>query len=537
VISQPIEESTAALVGGRLYLFTASLVQPDFGARLPHVRAPVVIAAREMDASYLRAMSEGLLLGDLALQPPGARLTPGFARIPVKDAEGRVQAFLAWRPQRPAAGLVRSLAWPVAGAGLLLAAAVLVVGLSERRYRRHLHAARRNAEAASEAKSRFLANTSHEIRTPLNGIMGMAQLLSRSPLSVEQREHLEIILRSGAMLSTVLNDVLDLSKIEAGQLSLDPREFDLADCIETACRAFAGLAHEKGVAFEIEIAPDALGCWLGDDGRIRQILSNLCSNAVKFTAAGGVLVRVGQSGGRLQVRVQDTGIGIPADKQEDMFREFSQADASTTRTYGGTGLGLAISRRLAGLMGGALTVESRLGEGSAFSLDLPIQRLGDATSAPEAQASAERLTPQGLRILAADDNEINRRILQSVLAPFCSDLMLVADGAEAVAAFKAGSFDLVLMDIQMPRQDGVVSTREIRAFEAAEGRSRTPILALTANLMTEQLSDYAQAGMDGHIGKPIDFPMLFEALNRVMGRETAGDDRQEGRPLASGQAR
>jgi CheY-like chemotaxis protein len=327
------------------------------------------------------------------------------------------------------------------------------------------------------------------------------------------------------MLTAVLNDVLDISKIEAGQMQLDPQEFDLADCLETTCRPFAAAAADKGLEFSMGVSEAAVGVWLGDEPRIRQVLANLCANAVKFTKSGSVRVQADASASGLVLSVADSGIGIPQDRVPHLFTYFTQVDASTTRRYGGTGLGLAISRKLAALMGGALEVQSRLGHGSSFRLEVPLQHVGGPRDASDTAQQPAHPNSTGLRILAADDNETNRRLLQAVLGPLCSELVIANDGLEVVAAFEAHApFDLVLMDIQMPHQDGVEATRAIRRLEAAQQLRPTPIIALTANVMREQLQDYLAAGMDGHVAKPIDFNQLFAAVEAAVAPRSDDDD-------------
>jgi len=374
--------------------------------------------------------------------------------------------------------------------------------------------ARLAAESASRATSEFLANMSHEIRTPLNAVLGMAQVLGRSKLTPSQREQLRVIDEAGRTLMATLNDVLDLTKIEAAKLELEPHHFDLAEVVESTAAPYAHLCAQKDLAFRVEIAPDALGWWVGDSTRLRQVLSNLISNAVKFTASGQICVRVERGEGGVCFSVTDTGICIPAAKQTAIFEKFTQADASTTRRFGGTGLGLAICDSLVRLMGGKIEVISREGAGACFSFSIPL-------AAAQAPAVAPPAAPQGaagrpLRILAAEDNPTNQLILAALLEPLGAELSLVEDGWQAVEAVRHARFDLILMDAQMPVMNGLEATAQIRELEAAADAARTPIIALTANVMHHQLEDYVRAGMDGWVAKPIEAPKLFAALQRAI---------------------
>lgn len=381
-----------------------------------------------------------------------------------------------------------------------------------------LKAALGAAEAANEAKSSFLAMMSHEIRTPLNGVLGMAQAMSQNELDASQHERLAVIRQSGEALLAILNDILDLSKIEAGRVELESIPFDLEEVLRGAYAAFTQLANRKGVSFALDLG-DAAGVYRGDPTRVRQILYNLISNALKFTDEGEVRVSAQHLDGQLLLQVRDTGIGMPEDVLTRLFTKFSQANASTTRQYGGTGLGLAISRQLAELMGGSIEVDSRVGEGSTFIVKLPTDRQGAAGSLHAAPLVQEESLPQDggpIRLLAAEDNAVNQLVLKALLHQFTDEICMVSNGQEAVDRWTQGEFDIVLMDVQMPILDGPSACREIRRLEMEQGRPRTPIIALTANAMSHQVEAYAEAGMDGHVAKPIDAGELLATMARVL---------------------
>ncbi len=376
--------------------------------------------------------------------------------------------------------------------------------------------ARDAANAANVAKSQFLANMSHEIRTPLNGVLAMAEVMDRGDLSHVQRERLSVVRQSGEQLLAVLNDVLDLSKIEAGKLELAALDFDLDRVAQAVSDGFGALAEEKGLTFNVEIAPEAGGVWHGDSDRLRQIFSNLVSNAIKFTATGAVTARFEPAdAGGLRLSVTDTGIGIARDKIITLFEKFIQADSSTTRQYGGTGLGLAICRELAQLMGGQISVISDEGKGSTFIVELPFPR-GTGVVPAEVQAPTGDVQQRSVRVLAAEDNLVNQKVLKAIVEPMDVELSIVGDGRSAVEAWRSGQFDVILMDIQMPVMDGITAAKAIRAAELAEKRPRTPILALTANALVHQVEEYMAAGMDGHVAKPIEISKLYEAMSRAL---------------------
>jgi PAS domain S-box-containing protein len=379
-----------------------------------------------------------------------------------------------------------------------------------------LVAARDAAEAANRAKSEFLANMSHELRTPLNGIVGVASALARTGLTPAQEEMVRLIQTSGAGLETILSDVLDFSRIEAGRVELSPDSFELEDCLRSAAALFGASAREKGLDLRLEVAPEVRGVFEGDAGRIRQVLFNLLSNAVKFTDTGGVAIRAeatGETAGavRVAVSVSDTGIGFDETLKARLFERFEQADGSITRRFGGSGLGLAISRSLAEAMGGGLEAVSEPGRGSTFTLTLPLRR---AASQQTSHVALPETPPLGrnARVLLAEDHAINRRVVELILGASGVDLVCVENGHEAVEAATHGRFDLILMDIQMPQMDGLTAIRTIRALERNEQRRPTPIWALSANALPEHLEASMAAGADGHLTKPISAPALFQAL-------------------------
>ncbi|HYD44856.1 MAG TPA: ATP-binding protein [Phenylobacterium sp.] len=379
--------------------------------------------------------------------------------------------------------------------------------------------AKEEAEAANRSKSTFLATMSHEIRTPLNGVLGMAQAMAADDLTNVQRERLQVVRESGETLLAVLNDVLDLSKIEAGRLEMEDTEFEPREVAKGAYAAFTALANKQGLSFSLTLEPAAEGVFRGDPTRVRQILYNLISNALKFTEQGEVRVAIDYDGEALRLQVSDTGIGIAPDRMARLFERFEQADASTTRRYGGTGLGLAICWQLATLMGGGIEAESTPGQGATFTVRLPMARIGDrlAEATPKA-AEAEDLDT-GLKVLAAEDNTVNQLVLKTLLHQIGVQVQVVPTGLAALEAWRAEPWDVILMDVQMPEMDGPTACREIRAQEAAEGRPRTPIIALTANAMSHQIAEYMQAGMDGFVPKPIEVARLFAALQAVVGGE------------------
>jgi len=479
---------------------------------------------------------------------PGRKLVDtlrvGIARGDYPDALGREEAWLAERvallenpgvrhEQRLADGRWLMIEERRTGEGGTIG---LRVDITEMKAQQQaLRQALARAEAANRAKSDFLANMSHEIRTPLNGVLGLASVLDRGRMDPDQREIVGTIIASANTLNALLGDLLTFARLESGRMVLTREPFGLREAIEETAALFRAEAAAKGLVLKLEFAEEADETVLGDSGRLKQVLANLLSNALKFTAEGRIVVRLDVEGRgetrRHVLEVADTGIGFDPDDAERLFSRFEQADASITRKYGGTGLGLAICRQLADLMGGTIRATARPGKGATFRLELPLEPAEAVAemvedAAPASEDLAE--TPSALRILVAEDNPTNRKVAELMLEAMGAKTECVENGALAVEAVRSGRYDLGLIDIQMPVMDGLEAIRTIRAEERANGRPRLPLVVLSANVMPEHLAASRAAGADNHIGKPVRAEDLAAA---IAGALQGGED--DGAELAA----
>jgi CheY-like chemotaxis protein len=379
--------------------------------------------------------------------------------------------------------------------------------------------AREEARQAGRAKANFLATMSHEIRTPMNGVLGMAQLLQRDEADPTQKERLAVLVESGEYLLSILNDILDVSKIDAGRLDILPAAEDLHQFLERLVGFWGPRADEKGVALVLDIQKSVPQFVLVDALRLRQVLFNLVGNALKFTDEGSVSVVAeaipnGEGAVVLDIAVRDTGIGISADHLPNLFTRFSQADESEVRKFGGTGLGLAIAKQLVELMGGKIWAESEAGKGSAFHIKLPLALADGPAKRKPASRAAKAIPQAALQVLAVDDNAVNLMVLDQLLSSLGHDVAKAGSGAEALALLAERPFDLVLLDIQMPGMTGVEVLQKLRAVDGPNRAA--PVIALTADVTSGGRRRYLELGFTDHSSKPIQIPDLMESMTRAL---------------------
>ncbi|MDP1875101.1 ATP-binding protein [Phenylobacterium sp.] len=504
----PIQASGFAVVDGGNVLATATLIQPDTGVAMPREDRGLVmltvLPVREVSIDLLAARYQ---LNDLRTALGQDHLKPGDAQVRMDVLGSDAPLILAWTPQRPGALLLRNSVLPILAVLLTFGAVgAVMVARGRAAWRRQMEAQRTQTE--------FLANMSHEIRTPLNGVCAVAAALESTTLTPVQRNMVEIIRSSGISLERLLSDLLDVARMESGAVRISSEAFNLAEAARTIDTLLRPRALEKGLSLDLAIAPEAEARVMGDPVRFKQVLANLLTNAIKFTETG----RIGVSltplpDGRWRLKVDDTGMGFDPARKAELFKRFSQGDASIGRRFGGMGLGLAISRELVELMGGEIDAEGRPGDGASFWVDISLPPAEDATQAEPRAREIPANRP--LRILVADDHPVNRQVVEVLLAEFDVELVLAENGLEACQAFETAPFDMVLMDMQMPVMDGLTAIRNIRAREDAAHKGRTPIVMLTANTLPEHQAASLAAGADLHMPKPIEPERLIAVLQRV----------------------
>jgi len=506
--------------GGTLYAVSAATIVPeDVAHATVEPFDPVVVSGRKVSA----VVSE--LGGDLLIS--NAHLTQGQGReqprVALKGPDGAPLAAITWTPARPGLTmLVRAAPLLLAIVAVLLTACMFgygrVIMLIKRLERNEAarDAALARAHEAAAAKARFMANMSHELRTPLNGVIAVAEVLRDRQATDQSRDMAELIVASARVVESLINDVLDTAKIEAGHMRIKAEPFVLRDLVRDVAELHGAAAAAKDIDLSWCVRPSASEVYVGDQTRLSQVLSNLLSNAVKFTWRGRVRLAARPAKGGVRFVVADTGAGFDQGDASRLFQAFEQADASTTRQHGGTGLGLAICQSLVELMGGRISVRSRIGRGSVFSVFVPLTR-GDDHGERSPAAAAPVAGPAGRppRILLAEDHPTNQKVVAMILEPIGAELTIVDNGLAAVEAARIGAFDLILMDIQMPVMDGLEAMALIRRTEQENG-ARIPIICLTANAGEAQAQACLAAGGDLHVAKPYRAEILLQAVFRLL---------------------
>ncbi len=494
----------------------AGSFREDSVSNLPRVEAEILFAEGQTAKAYamLRAHDRTAAFSAAQLFSAGIRQVTGDMQEQLD--ERRAQLDTARANTGLQHQVIRAQNW-IVGIGIVFFLSALAAMIWQFRLARSLSQARYRADLANSSKSEFLANMSHEIRTPLNGIVAMADTLRRSDLADREQEMVEVIRSSGITLERLLSDILDTSRIESGKVTIETVPYHLGEAVRSIGLLWTPSAAAKGVDLSVDLDPALDVTILGDPVRLRQVLTNLISNALKFTETGSVRVEGVATAAGMRFTVTDTGVGFDDLQKARIFARFQQADGSITRRFGGTGLGLAISRDLTEMMGGSMDCRSRPGEGAAFWVDLPFEPAADVAASPEASVEEAQTQTTGLRILLADDHPANRKVVEIMLGESEVELSVVEDGKQALDLFAERTFDIVLMDMQMPVMDGLSATRAIRALEQARGQARTPLVMLTANALPEHVEAGREAGADGHLAKPITMATLFAAIEAALG--------------------
>ena len=513
------------LVGGSPYFVAISNIVPEDAAHRDARSEDPIVATGQRVSSIIPRLAQDLALYRPHLSLQGTVVPEPYLTLSAPD--GTAIGKIAWQASRPGGRLLIRAA-PVLTFLLVVALVALVAGMVRIRrlfvdladHEVALEVSRREAEDANLAKTRFLANMSHELRTPLNGIIAMSEMLHQQQVDARGREMTRTVVASGRILERVLNDILDVAKIEAIEVDFERVPFDLSGLLLHVTALHRATAEAKGLEMELNIMPGAAGTYVGDQVRVSQVISNLLSNAVKFTDHGRVAITARRCATGLHLVVSDTGQGFDRATSDRLFKRFEQGDSSISRRHGGTGLGLWISRALVRAMGGTIRVRSILGKGTLFSVQLPLERSQalemPATDFGDGSRSGHEDGLPPLRVLVAEDHEVNQRVMMMILDTIGAKVTLAENGVQAIEAFKDADFDVILMDIQMPIMDGLVATTKIRELEAVSGASRTPIIAVTANAMAADLEASLKAGADYHLSKPVRPAALIEALSELL---------------------